>query len=253
MKKVLTLTVVLLVLIALLFAGKNLIAKTAITSSVKAVTGLKLDMSSVEVGIMNTLIGISHMKLYNPPGYTDKVMLDMPEIYIDYNLGSFLKRKAHLEEIRIDLKELTVIKDKQGNLNIDALKVVKDEKGAKKEEEKEKAKKKTEIKIDMLDLKIGKVAYKDFSKGKKPMVYEFNINHHEKYRNITDINELAKLILTKAIIETNIANLANIDLGNIKSGLSESLMKAGDIEGGRKKVEEAAEGLKKSLKLPFGK
>ncbi|MCK5512737.1 MAG: hypothetical protein KAI96_07995, partial [Thermodesulfovibrionia bacterium] len=146
MKKILTLTVVLLVLIALLFAGKNLIAKTAVTSSVKAVTGLKLDMSSVEVGIMNTLIGISDMKLYNPPGYTDKVMLDMPEIYIDYNLGSFLKRKAHLEEIRIDLKELTVIKDKQGNLNIDALKVVKDEKGAKKQEEKEKAKKKTEIK-----------------------------------------------------------------------------------------------------------
>ena len=94
----------------------------------------------MNVGIRNTLVSINNMKLYNPAGYTDKVMVDMPEIYIDYNLSSFLKRKAHLEEVRIDLKELTVIKDKKGKLNIDALKVVKDEKEVKKKKQRNKRK-----------------------------------------------------------------------------------------------------------------
>ncbi|MCK5139725.1 MAG: hypothetical protein KAQ85_07790, partial [Thermodesulfovibrionia bacterium] len=109
MKKVITLIIVLLIIGALLFVGKNLIAKTSVTRGVKTVTGLTLDMGSMNVGIRNTLVSINNMKLYNPAGYTDKVMVDMPEIYIDYNLSSFLKRKAHLEEVRIDLKELTVI------------------------------------------------------------------------------------------------------------------------------------------------
>ena len=256
MKKVITLIIVLLIIGALLFVGKNLIAKTSVIRGVKTVTGLTLDMGSMNVGIRNTLVSINNMKLYNPAGYTDKVMVDMPEIYIDYNLSSFLKRKAHLEEVRIDLKELTVIKDKKGKLNIDALKVVKDEKEVKKEKT-AKQKKKTEIKIDILDLKIGKVTYKDFSKGEKPKVYEYNINHHGKYRNITDLNQLAKLILTKAIINTNIARLANFNLGTLTTGLPETLKRAADIEEKKKKitetVEKSVEDLKKTLKLPFGK
>jgi uncharacterized protein involved in outer membrane biogenesis len=256
MKKNIILVIVLLIIGALLFVGKNFIAKTSVTRGVKAVTGLTLDMGSMNVGIKNTMVGINNMKLYNPAGYTDKVMVDMPEIYIDYNLSSFLKRKAHLEEVRIDLKELTVIKDKKGKLNIDALKVVKDEKGVKKEKT-AKQKKKTEIKIDILDLKIGKVAYRDFSKGETPKVYEYNINHHQKYRNITDLDQLAKLILTKAIINTNIARLANFNLGTLTTGLPETLKRAADIEEGKKKitetVEKSVEDFKETLKLPFGK
>ena len=249
------LIVFLIILVALLFVGKNLIAKTAVTSSVKVITGLQMDIDSMDVGISNTLVGINGMKLYNPAGYQERVMVDMPEIYVDYDLGSFLKRKAHLEEVRINLKALTVVKDKDGNLNIDSLKVVKEGKDDKKPEEK----KKTEVKIDVLDLKIGKVAYKDYSISKEPKTLEYNLNIHEKFYNITDLNEMGKLILVKALMDTNIAKLANFQLDSLKSEVSDTLKKVTDTgirETGKiadKAVGGTVKDIQKKLKLPFGK
>lgn len=258
MKKASSLLIVLLIIfIAIVFIGKNLIAKTAITKGVKMVTGLQMDIGSMDVGILNTLVGINDIKLYNPPDYPERIMVDMQEIYVNYDLSAFLKRQAHLEEVRINLKELTVLKDKNGELNIKSLKIAKEEKKHKKSEKK----KETEVKIDVLDLKIGKVVYKDFSRGREPKTTEYNLNLHEKYQNVTDFNEMGRLILVKALINTNIANLANFDLSPLKSGLSESFKEAAGTgrtlqEAGEKvteAIEKATEDIQKKLKLPFGK
>ncbi|GBE05765.1 asmA family protein [bacterium BMS3Abin10] len=253
MKTIVKIVIALLIIVVILFVSKNFIAKAAVTGGVKAVTGLEMDIKSMDVGILKTLVGINSMKLYNPPGYTDRVMIDMPEIYIDYDLAAFLKRKAHLEEIRINLKELTVIKDRDGKLNLDALKVVEEEKEAAKTEKKEKI----EMQIDELDLKIGKVIYKDFSKGKEPKIREYNINLHEKFHNITDLKDLGKIILVKALLNTGIAGLANFDLGSLKSGISDTLKgtagAVGDI--GKKAadtIEKTTKGITDKIKLPFG-
>jgi uncharacterized protein involved in outer membrane biogenesis len=258
MKKLMSFILVFFVIfLVLILLGKNLIAKNAVKGGVKAVTGLEMDIEKMDVGVLNTLIGINRMKLYNPPDYTDRVMIDMPEIYVDYNLSAFLEGKAHLEEVRIDLKELTVVKNRDGKLNIESLNV------ARKEEEKVKTEeeKKSEMKIDRLDLKIGKVAYKDFSAGPEPAVREYSLDLHETFHNMTDLNEMGRLILVKALMNTDIASLANFDLGSIKSGISDTLMKAVEIGGpaeelGRKAgeaLQDTAGEIKKKFKLPFGK
>lgn len=258
MKKILKLLGLLVViLLIVLLIGKNFIAKTAVTSGVKAVTGLEMDIDSMDVGILNTLVGINGMKLYNPPEFSDRVMIDIPEIYVDYDLSAFIKGTAHLEEVRINLKELTVVKDKEGRLNINSLKVAK--KGEKPEKPGER--KETEIKIDLLDLKIGKVIYKDYSRGSEPKILEYNLNLHEKYYNITDLNEMGKLILVKALMNTNIANLTNFALNSLQSEVSDILKKATEAgkalqEIDKKAVdilEETTQDIKDKLKLPFGK
>ncbi len=112
MKKILKLLGLLVViLLIVLLIGKNFIAKKAVTGGVKAVTGIEMDIDSMDVGILNTLVGINEMKLYNPTEFSDRVMIDIPEIYVDYDLSAFIKGTAHLTEVRINLKELTVVKD----------------------------------------------------------------------------------------------------------------------------------------------
>jgi hypothetical protein len=260
MKKILKLLGLLVViLLIVLLIGRNFIAKTAVTGGVKAVAGLEMDIDSMDVGILNTLVGINEMKIYNPPEFSDRVMVDMPEIYIDYDLSAFIEGKVHLEELRINLKELTVVKDKDGKLNINSLKVAKT--GKEKEPEKPGAKKETEIKIDLLDLKIGKVVYKDYSGGGEPKVLEYNLNLHEKYENITDLNELGKLILVKALMNTNIANLTNFALNSLQSEVSDTLKKATEAGKALQEIdekitdilEETTQDIKDKLKLPFGK
>ena len=83
MKKIVVLILIVVLLFVGLYVAKDLIAKSVLTGGVKAITGLKLSIGRMNVGILNTLIGVKEMKLYNPPDFVDKLMVDMPEIYID--------------------------------------------------------------------------------------------------------------------------------------------------------------------------
>lgn len=270
MKKSFIVISIIFALLVAVFFGKNLIVKTSVKAGVKAMTGLKLNIKSMNVGILNSLIGMNGVQLFNPPGFVDELMVDLPEVYIDYDLGAFIKRKVHLEEVRLNLKEFSVIKNEKGELNLDSLRVVKGEKEEKVEGEKEKTKM-PELQIDVLELKIGKVVYKDYSKGTPPKSKEFNVNIDERYENITDPRAFISLIIVKALKNTTIARLTNFNLGalqeNVAGKLKETtrkVMETADkvIETGKddvgKKVKEAAkETIEKTtdtLKkfLPFG-
>ena len=272
MRKLFIIVSIIFVLLVAVFLGKNLIVKTSVKAGVKAMTGLKLNIKSMNIGILNSLIGINGLQLFNPPGFVDELMVDLPEVYVDYDLGAFIKRKVHLEEVRLNLKEFSVIKNEKGELNLDYLRVVKGEKEEKVEGEEEKEKTKMpELQIDVLELKIGKVVYKDYSKGTPPKSKEFNVNIDERYENITNPRAFISLIIVKALKNTTIARLTNFNLGalqeNVAGKLKETthkVMETADkvIETGKddvgKKVKEAAkETIEKTtdtLKkfLPFG-
>lgn len=230
MKKVLKVIGIVLVLLILLSFVKNILAKTAISAGVRAITGLQLNIGSMNVGILRTLIGGRDLMLFNPPGFKDRLMIDMPEIYVDYDLGAFLRREVHLERVRLNLKEFVVVKNERGELNLDSLKVVKGSKTSTKRREMEmEAKKMPSFQIDVLELKIGKAIYKDYSSGIPPTIQEFNVNIDERYENINNPYTFGRLVVSRALIKTAIARLANFDLGALNEGLGETLKKAGKI------------------------
>ncbi len=270
MKKTVIIISIIFALFISIYFGKNLIVKTSITAGVKALTGLKLSIKSMNIGILNTLIGIKKLQLYNPPGFVDKLMVDLPEVYVDYDLGAFIQGRVYLEEVRLDLKEFSVIKNEKGELNIDSLRVVEEKKEEKVEGEEKKAKM-PELQIDVLELKIGKVVYKDYSKGTPPKVREFNVNIDERFENITNPRTFISLIVVKALKNTAIARLTNFNLGALQEDVAEKLkettkkvVETADkaIETGKdveKKVKETAkETIEKATDtikkiLPFGK
>ena len=163
MKKTLvTIGIVILVVVVWIFWAKDIIIKTAVTTGVKLVTGLKLDIASLKVGVFNSLIDIKQMKLFNPANFPDKLMLDMPEIFVDYDPMAFLKKTVHLQQVRIDLKEFVIVKNSKGELNLNSLKAVQE---SKKKEEPAKKAEMPHFKIDVLELKVGKVIFKDIPKA----------------------------------------------------------------------------------------
>lgn len=197
--------------LALLFLTKGVIAKMAVSAGVKAVTGLRLEIRSLQVGVFQSRVHARGIKLHNPHGFPDPMMADLPELYVDYDLPAFFTGRTHLRELRVDLREFTVVKDRQGRLNLDSLTAVK-----KAKEEKGKEKKPAKpgsFQIDQLDLKVGKVVYKDYSAGGEPSVREFNVNLHERHSNVNDPAALGALIVSRALFNTAVAGLANFDLG----------------------------------------
>lgn len=222
MKKIIIIIAGVLIALVVLSAFKDLIVKASVEKAVRIVTGLRLSIQSLGVGIFRSVVDIRELRLFNPKGFRDHVMLDMPEIYVNYDLPAIMKSDIHLREVRINLKEFVVVKNNRGELNLDSLKVVKAEKAGEKPGAREPVPP-PKIRIDELQLKIGKAVYKDYTAGPTPSVREFNINLNEKYSNITDPYALVSLIVVKALSNTAIANLANFDIGSLRATIQDTL------------------------------
>ena len=154
-KKIKKWVLILVGIIGLAFA-KDIIVGASVGGAVRMVTGLELNMGSFHIGIIPTNVGIKKMKLLNPPDFSDKTMLDAPEIYVKYDLPAVLSGNVHLSEVRIDVKEVMIVKNAQGKLNLDSLKVVQKQKEGRKKEPVAQTKP-IKMAIDVLKLKIGTI------------------------------------------------------------------------------------------------
>jgi uncharacterized protein involved in outer membrane biogenesis len=243
MKKLGIIIGIIVVVIALLLIFKNVLIKTAVEQGTKRTTGLELAIGDMDVGLLASKVDITDMQLLNPVGFPDTVMIDITKFLVDVELASFFKKRAHIQTLTLDLKELMVVRNKDRILNLSALKSVSEkQKKVKKpvdQKEGEKEKEAPQVTIDTLVLKIGKVVYKDYSWGKKPLTKTFTLGINEVYRDITDPKKLVNLIIVRALQGTNIAQLANFDLGTLKADVGDTLktVESAVTEAGKKELE----------------
>jgi len=245
---------------------KDVVIKVVVEQGVGIVTGLKLKMGSFKVGLINTLVDIRNLRLLNPPNFKDRDMVNMPRIYVAYDLPAIIGGKIHLKDIVINLKEFVVVKNEKGELNLDSLKVVQAQKTGEKPGEKAGGKA-PQIQIDRLRLKIGRAVYKDYTASPAPRVTEFNVNIDEEYTNITNPYTLVSLIVVKALTNTSISRLTNFDIKGLSGNISDTLagahkMAAETVKKAQeaaqqatdvaKKAQEATDALSGALKNPFG-
>lgn len=222
----------LLGLVVILFFAGNVMAKLAIENGVKLITGLPLTIGDLDLGLFKSAIQVKNLKLMNPPGFQDPVMVDLAELYVKYDLPSILSGKIHLPELRVDLNEFYVVKNEKGKLNIDSLtalqKAKKETPAASRPEaetgtpvppEKKTQAKAPEIQIDQLFLKVGNAYYREYKTSGQPFVQTFPIHLEEKYSNITDPNQLVQLIVLKVMMNTGIGALTNFDIADLRGSL----------------------------------
>lgn len=227
--KILTPILAIIIGILLIFAiGKNVILKTALEAGVKSATGLQLTIGKINLDFVNTLIEVKDLTLYNPKGYPDKVMCEVPHFYLALAVMDFFKGLIHIKEATLEIKDLYIIKDADGNTNVNALKPVKEQKEEKEqpqkaeEREKKEAAKPIKLLIDTLNLKIGQVVYKDYTKP-GPYVKEYNLNLNETHRNITDPKAVVSLIMTKALLKTGLSELSDLSKSELQDMVKKKL------------------------------
>lgn len=210
----------LVILAAALFLGKDMIAKTALTGGIKMVTGLNAQASGMQVGV--PIIGIQGLKIMNPSGYPDPVMVSLKEFMVNYDLQSILGGKAHLRKLVLNLEEVAIIKRQDGAVNIQQIKALQQKPASSKSGKPAPAGKAPPLKIDALDLRIGRVVFKDYTHT--PAAEKiFNLNISEQHENIGDTYALAGLIVLKIMSKTGLAAITNIDVGDLQAGVNDAL------------------------------
>ncbi|MGE5197792.1 MAG: hypothetical protein ACM3IL_04735 [Deltaproteobacteria bacterium] len=219
MKKILgSVLIPLIVLVIALIAGRNFIVKAAVNKGIKAATGLDVQVERINIGLLSSTIEIVSLKVYNPSGFTDRLMADTPLIYVDYDLGGLLKSRVHLNKVKIDIKELLVVLNEQGKLNFNSLALLMP---------KPSGSKPPEVKIDELALKIEKVGYKSYLPAIGTKTGEFNPGIDETFTNVTNPSVVAGDILKKILSRVGMSNFAKFDIegqiANIKQSANQAL------------------------------
>ncbi len=220
---------------------KDMAVKAYVEDLLKRHYDLELRMAELHIGIKTPVIHIKGLVLLNPKGFPDPIMLDMPEIFIKYDPSRLFGPRIHLYEMRLNLKECLVAKDRLGHLNVDSLKLWDGSKRPKG--------KPSDIHIDKLRLKIGKASYKDYTKGLKPAVREFNIDIDEEYADVEDIYTLGRLIVARSLSNTFIPRLADFDVEGLNKTLRDVIKKSERL---LEDTETAAKGIVKDAKATLG-
>lgn len=227
MKKMAAILAAVVIAGAVLWWLKDAMVRNGVSMAVKQATGLELRLKSLAVGLANTRIDAKGIEILNPPAFRkDRVFVDLPLLTVDYDLGAFFRGEVHLEEVVLELKELVIVKNADGKLNLEAL----NPSGAQKSTPQEKAAgqggKTTgeksggpQIRIDRLGLKIGRVVYKDYGAGAEPSVKNFDLRFEGEFKNIRDTRALTALIVANVLSQGAIRSVTKLDPGPLLSGM----------------------------------
>ncbi len=182
--KVLGIGAILLVGIIIL---RNLIIKSVVTTAVSRIVGAPVHIDWLSLNYLSSTIHISGFKMYNPSGFPEGILLSCPKIEVIYDRATLFQQQRHFIFMKIELKEMGITKNKEGKLNVDALKIVQEEKSARS----------SAVRIDLLDLNIGQVVYKDYRDGTEPSVRVYEFNKHKIYKSIPTLQQLIILSLVE--------------------------------------------------------
>ena len=208
-----------LLLLVILGLLKDQIIKTAVMTVGSQVVGAPITIGNFSLGLTSQSVTIKDFKLYNPLGFPSGPMVDIPLISVEYDLASLMRNNLHLRLVALDLKEVVIIEDKGGKLNVDALKVVEQSKqGGKPPAQAQPAasSKQMPMQIDVARINLGRVVHKKLLATGEPRILAYDVNiKNKEYKDIKSAQQLAVLILFEATSKAAIKNAAVYGAANI--------------------------------------
>lgn len=230
MKKLLwKILAVLVILLVILFLARNVIARKSVEYGAKKMTGFPLEIGSVDLGLFSSKVDVHDLKLLNPPEFPEKMFVDMPQLYVDYRLGSMISGAPHINDMLINIKQLVVVKNNQGESNAQKLKGVVSSGGG--------SSKSSKYTVDRLRIHVGTVTIKDFSHA-KPTERNVTLNVDATYNNITDSTDITRLVLLTVMSQAHLPDIGiktedlKKGLGNVTNAAGEALKGATDATKG---------------------
>lgn len=208
LKKPLMILCIVFVSLVVLGIVKDQVAKVIVQNQITHITGARVKIGGMSVGVFRPAVKIRDFKLLNPEGFPKEHLVYLPQVSLQYDLPSVLKKKLRLPVVMIDLEDLVLVKNKEGKLNVDSLRFTHQEEKSKRSGAQPSPD--MPLQIDEVILSIGMVVFKDYSRDEKePTVQVYDVGMKDKrYKNITSAQQLATLIIVEAMKPTAIKGAA---------------------------------------------
>ncbi|MDD4907447.1 MAG: AsmA family protein [Candidatus Omnitrophica bacterium] len=203
MRKKIGILILVVVLLFVFCLARDFFIKSLIGSVAASVTGAPTSIGGLSLSVIRQTVKISDFKMYNPKGFPRDILVDIPRINVACNLGALITGKIHLRQLDLEIKEIGMVKNKEGKLNIDSLKIAEDKSG----KEEKKPAKQMAMQIDTLGLGMGRVVSRDYSVEGPPVIKVYDINLKKTYKNIIIAEQMFAFIISEPLKAAGIQGL----------------------------------------------
>lgn len=198
--------------------------------------GARVSVSRFYINLYPVKLGLYGIKIHNPKGFREPVLVAIPEIYFDMDPLGILKGLIHVREVRINIEEITIEKNAQGKINLNELiqKLNQSKKDAKQQGQapapgspppsenkgpgKQKAAHKVRTQVDKVMVSIGKARYVDTAK-EKAVERSLSVNiQNFQLQNVTDPASVTEQIVVMMLKKLGLMAV-NAELNDLQHSL----------------------------------
>jgi uncharacterized protein involved in outer membrane biogenesis len=109
------------VLAVVLRLSLDTILRVIAENRIRAQTGMDAEIGKFHVGLLEPVVSIENLRLYNPPAFGGTPFLDIREIHVEYDRAALVKNQIHITLMRFNLGELDIVRNEAGQTNIFSL------------------------------------------------------------------------------------------------------------------------------------
>jgi uncharacterized protein involved in outer membrane biogenesis len=122
--------VLLVVLLAVvLLLSLDTILRVVAENRIRAQTGMDAEIGKFHFGLLEPVVTIENLRIYNPPAFGGTPFLNIPEIHVEYDRDALVKNQIHVTLMRFNLGELDIVRNEAGQTNLFSLGVALPKKG----------------------------------------------------------------------------------------------------------------------------
>lgn len=174
-------------LIVGLLLSKDAIAKAAAEQQIRAQTGMDVKIGRFSIGLLSPVVTIENFKLYNTPEFSGTPFLDIPELHLEYDRVAFARRQLRITLLRLNLAELTLVRNDRGKTNIASFAAAPP-----------RAAKTTNmvqfVGVDVMNLSVGKAHFIDLNNPSKNREFKANLQN-QVFRNVKTTGDLYGVLI----------------------------------------------------------
>ncbi len=211
------LAVLLLIVVGALVACKDPLARWMAERRIRRQTGLEATIGKLELGLGSGTLRVKDLKVLNSAAFGGSVLVDVPELYVELDARQAAAGKLHFRQVRLHLRELNVVRNREGRFNLEALPRPAETNSSPSATSKNGGSDYEFGGIDQLALTVDRLNYTDL---KQPAASRrMDLSFHEEATNLqaqADVEQWAKACVVRLLVQEYFKNLPQSKRKGIK-------------------------------------
>ncbi len=212
-----------LIILGVITIGKDLLIKFLVPPLATFILGAPVHLGWFSWNVFTSRVAIYDLKVHNPEGFPQGAFVDLEKAVIGYDVPALLGGTLHVPLTDISIKKVVLVKNKAGQMNVQSLKVTRQEEGGAPASEKSaKPSKAMPMRLDEIRVNMGAIVMLDYTTSDTPKEKAIDIGLKNRvYHNITSAHQLVGAVLLDMTGVSKVAGLAKATVLEVAGGVKQ--------------------------------